>query len=46
MIFSYEEARAFVTNHQTWGEIIRHQNDVILQARQHFDSIHGEKWDF
>jgi len=46
MIFSYNEARTFITEHQTWGEIVKHQNDVILQARQHFNSIRDEKWDF
>lgn len=46
MIFSYKEAKTFIEEHQTWGEIVKHQNDVILQARQHFDSIQGEKWDF
>lgn len=46
MIFSYKEAKTFIEEHQTWGEIVRHQNYVILLARQHFDSIRGEKWDF
>lgn len=46
MIFSYKDARTFIAEHQTWGEIVRHQNDVILQAKQHFDSIYGVKWDF
>ena len=45
MTFNYKEARTFVTGHQTWGEIVRHQNNVILQAERLF-SIYGEKWDF
>ncbi len=46
MLFNYEEARAFVMKHQTWGEIVKHQNDVYLQAKQRFDVIYGTKWDF
>ena len=48
MIFSYKEARTFVEEHQTLGEVVKHQNDVILHAKQHFDSFYGVKdvWDF